>query len=265
MKHIDPFNSVSNQATIWDKNLERVNSRQAVLCGECNDLLSLPEHKTVRHHDQAAASLVANSCDDPLDICDCTYRRYCKSDRHPWGSSLHRWKKHWRVGRRRGIVDDGYSLNPGCQFLEQLKPFSAHGGFLGAKAGDISARPRQARYEALADRISNRHKNNGNGRCHLPHGDERRGAIGNQDLGLRSNQFLSEFQRFCGVGHRPARFDMKCFSLRPAAFRESVTKGRELLLPFGIIDFPRHQHADPAYAFALLRTRRQRPRSRASH
>jgi hypothetical protein len=43
---------------------------------------------------------------------------------------------------------------------------------LGAKAGDISAGPSEARYEALTDRISNGDKDDGNSRCHLTRSDE---------------------------------------------------------------------------------------------
>ena len=67
----------------------------------------------------------------------------------------------------------------GANFLEQLKPFAAHAGFLRTKPGYISTGPREAWYEALTDRISNGDKDDGNGRCHLTRGDERRGAVSN--------------------------------------------------------------------------------------
>ena len=45
------------------------------------------------------------------------------------------------------------------------------------------------------------------------------------------------------IGASPARFDLKRLALRPAEFRKSLSKRRELLLPLGIIGLARHQHA----------------------
>jgi len=64
------------------------------------------------------------------------------------------------LGRVQRITDDCYSRYLRSDLFEQAQPFSAQAIFEKAETGEASARSRQARSEAAADRVYDLHEHN---------------------------------------------------------------------------------------------------------
>jgi hypothetical protein len=82
-------------------------------------------------------------------------------------------------------------------------------------------------------------------------------------LGLFSDQLFGEGLILIYTCWKTS-IDVDVVDLRPAKIPEALLEGRKAPLFLGVICLPRHQHADPARAIALLRLRDQRPTGRAT-
>ena len=60
------------------------------------------------------------------------------------------------------IANDRHARHPGCNFLEELKPFATDGEIELSEAGRVATRPRQACDKAAIDGIGGFHKDDRN-------------------------------------------------------------------------------------------------------
>jgi hypothetical protein len=67
---------------------------------------------------------------------------------------------------------------------------------------------------------------------------------------------------FAGTGRAPAGVDTHVTADGPAQQRQRLLERPDAGLPFRIVRGAGHQHANAPHPFALLRTRRDRPRDR---
>jgi hypothetical protein len=66
-----------------------------------------------------------------------------------------------------GIDHERSARHARRDLLEHRQPLSGNGRLKIGKAGDVAARPREARHEAAADRIEDDRENDGDGACLL--------------------------------------------------------------------------------------------------
>jgi hypothetical protein len=80
---------------------------------------------------------------------------------------------------------------------------------------------------------------------------------------LQADQLLCERSYPIGVTAAPPKVHPHVPAIGPTQVRKRLRERRDISLPHRIV-FERHEHADPPYAVALLRPRRQRPSHRAA-
>ena len=88
--------------------------------------------------------------------------------------------------------------------------------------------------------------------------------MGNQHIGLQSDQLFCECLNSDCVSIAPAIIDSEVSSIRPAELLKALLKYGHAGADIGIAFGNRHQHANTANSLRLLRTRGERPRSRTA-
>src|SRR6516225_4193532 len=86
------------------------------------------------------------------------------------------------VGRRFGIVDDGYATRARRDLLEKLYPLAAHAGLIRCEARNLAAGLREALDKALADRVRNAGEDDGNSAGLWQEGGKRGARIGEDNV-----------------------------------------------------------------------------------
>ena len=154
-------------------------------------------------------------------------------------------------------------LRWGSRLFQHLKPFAAHRAIETDEAGDIAARTGEAGNESGAERIADPGEHD----RHLPgHGleqFEREIAPHHEDIGGKCELFRNSGPHLLRPAGPPAHIGANVAALHPPQFFESLQKGGKVSLALPGRSGA-HQHRDPARGFALLRTRRERPRNRRS-
>ena len=86
------------------------------------------------------------------------------------------------VGRRFGIVDDGYATRARRDLLEKLYPLATHAGLIRCEARSLAAGLREAFDKALADRVRNADEDGGNSAGLWLEGGKRGARIGEDNV-----------------------------------------------------------------------------------
>jgi hypothetical protein len=89
-----------------------------------------------------------------------------------------------------------------------------------------------------------------------------RGTGGQDDVRGERDQFCGVFARVVGIAPGPTDVDLHIAADAPAQFLQPLQERREAGLPVRIVRGLSREHADPPHPLALLRPRRDRPRSR---
>src|SRR5262249_9304709 len=79
-------------------------------------------------------------------------------------------------------------------------------------------------------------------------------------VGLQRDQFFRECLRLC-TGRRKASVDADIAAFRPSTLFQPLPECRHAGLGFRTVLGARYEHADAPHSLALLRARRERPRS----
>jgi hypothetical protein len=112
----------------------------------------------------------------------------------------------------------------------------------------------------LLDRIGYGHEHDRNCRRCLLGGDQCRGGVDHEDVGLELDQLPGEGLPLTGIVGLPASVDLDIARRYPPQLLEASPQRRGLFLALRIARRPSHQHANPPHAAGLLSTRRKRPR-----
>src|SRR5215469_10493717 len=123
---------------------------------------------------------------------------------------------------------------------------------------------RQTCDQPLAERIGNREEHDRYGAGRLQEAFGRRRGMGDQYVGLQSDQLFCECLNSDCVGIAPAIIDSKVASIRPAELLKALLKYGHAGADIGNAFRNRHQHADTTNSLRLLRACRERPRRRAA-
>src|SRR4029079_14286798 len=118
--------------------------------------------------------------------------------------------------------------------------------------------------EAGADRIHDLRKHDRNGTGPLLKRGYRRGAVGNEHLRRKADEFRRIVIGFGDAAGGETDLHPHVTAVGPAQVSHSALESTEADLPFRVIR-DRDQHACAANLLALLRTRRERPRCRAAN
>jgi hypothetical protein len=157
-----------------------------------------------------------------------------------------------------GISDDGDPCHAGGDLLEQFEPFPARAEFGRGEARGVTARPRQARNPAAADRIDDGHEHNRHGSGHLLQGTDGRARRGKENIRLERDQFR-RISRTLDIARGPAVVDAHIAADGPSQLLQALRKRRDAYPPVQIVLRLPHQRADVPHPLALLRARRERP------
>src|SRR5262245_40583682 len=182
--------------------------------------------------------------------------------------------------RWRGGLNDGELADPGSQrrisqhcgardawgdLLQQLRPFRTETVLELHKAGDVAARPCQARDHPGADRIGGTRKHNRHGSGCLQQRLHRRCAAGHDDVGRERHQFRRALAKIVRLDGGPVGLDAQVATFTPSQLLQALHQCGVALLDVRIVRGPAaREYADAPHALALLRPRDDRPRGRAA-
>src|SRR5262245_3885896 len=182
--------------------------------------------------------------------------------------------------RWRGGLNDGELADAGSQrrisqhcgardargdLLQQLRPFRTETVFELHKAGDVAARPCQARDQAGADRIGGSRKHNWHGSGCLQQRLHRRCAAGHDDVGRERHQFRRTLAKIVRLDAGPVGLDAQVATFTPSQLLQALHQCGVALLDVRIVRGPAaREYADAPHPLTLLCARRQRPRCRAA-
>jgi hypothetical protein len=162
-----------------------------------------------------------------------------------------------------GIAKDGHARNIRRELLEQFQPFPAHAVFEHEEAGDVAARPRQARHETSADRVDNECEHDRHGARRLQQGRHGRASTGSQDeVRRKSGQFGCVFAKLLGIGGGPADVDPHITALGPTQLRQCLSKHHYPGLKFRIVLGCCDKQANGSHPVRMLGASGKRPRDR---
>ena len=107
------------------------------------------------------------------------------------------------------------------------------------EAGDVAARTRQARDDALSDRIVEQAKTIGNGAGRLLEGRDHRRAAGDDEVGRRRRQLRDIGLNASDVAAGKSMLDLDVAALHPSQRLELLPKGGDagarLRIAFGVV------------------------------
>src|SRR5215813_4320176 len=121
---------------------------------------------------------------------------------------------------------------------------------------------RQTCDQPLAERIGNREEHDRYGAGRLQEAFGRRRGMGDQHVGLQSDQLFCECLNSGRVCIAPAIIDSEIASTRPAELLKALLKYGHAGADIGIAFRNRHQHADTTNSLRLLCARCERPKKR---
>src|SRR5262249_10685079 len=175
------------------------------------------------------------------------------------GPRLERTQVDIVMGGCVGVEHEYGAGNAGGGLCKHLQPLPHHLEIDEREAGDVSARMRQARNEALIDGIVDRRHYDRNGTCRLPQRPDHRSRLTDYHFGRQRHQFCCMGSYAGGVGTTKTYLDLDVAAVCPSQFLKSLFKRRHSRLSIPIVGYT-HQQSDPPYALGLLRARRERPR-----
>ena len=135
--------------------------------------------------------------------------------------------------------------------LEQLQRLAEHREVDIAEAGDVAARVRNARNEALSYRIVDDDEYGGDGARRLLEYCNRARPCGKDDIRRELHQFVCKAARALDIAARPASLETDILAFRPTQFLQSMAERSEAGLRAGIVfAWPSHEKADTRIRFA---------------
>ena len=123
------------------------------------------------------------------------------------------------TGGNGGISQHHRAGDAGRDFLEQFEPFRANGIFEGGEPGCIAARPRQAIYQAIADRVDDATEHDRHRAGRLLHCGHIEAGIGDDDVRRERDQFRRMFAGRVDAACGPADVEARIAAVGPAQFR----------------------------------------------
>src|SRR5262249_28569973 len=149
-------------------------------------------------------------------------------------------------------------------FSQQSYPFAGDHIFESDKARRIAAGLGETRYKTSGNRVEDLHEDDRYRPGLLQQRRQNRRAGGKNDVRRERDQFGGIFADPHRVARGPTDVDLQVATLAPTELLKSLAKCCQSAQRLLVIVSPRQQHADPARAFAGLRSRRERPRCRAA-
>src|SRR5712691_2654011 len=157
-----------------------------------------------------------------------------------------------------GVVHECYAAEIGCDLLEGCEQLAGdRGGKIGEARG-VAARPGYARGDPAADWIADDHEYDRNGPGGLDQRFHNRGAVADDDVGLKPDQLFRKGPHAVGIAGGKTIFDPQVLPDGPSLLLESVLENLDTDLRFRIV-CQSHQNPDGPNPFGPLGARRDRP------
>jgi len=167
-----------------------------------------------------------------------------------------------RFGEGIGYIgESGHATGRRQQVANQLHALAREFGGHAGDPGDISARPRKARDESRADRISGLSHDDGDVARRLSGRHSGRREPGDDYIDVEADQLGGQFGQPARVTLRRSKLEANVLPFDIAKIAQALSKFPPKLSRVGVTD---DQCADDRQLRRLLRARRERPRSRAS-
>src|SRR5215475_6859083 len=160
-----------------------------------------------------------------------------------------------------GISNDANSGHVRRNLLKELQVFCGQIVFIIHEAGGVAARMGEAIDDAGSDRIGDGSEHDRQSAVDMLQRHDGQGAARQDDVWRERDQLRSIFCAQVGIILAPAGVDPYIAANTPARFLQALLERRKSILPFWIVRSPVHEHANAPHALALLRARRERPRS----
>src|SRR5436190_4142285 len=159
------------------------------------------------------------------------------------------------------IPEKGNTRDAGYDFLGQLERFRCEfEGWIQRGSRDVPSRSRQAGNEPAKHGVRHPYHHDRSCRCHLPGGQARRRALGNQNVNLETNQLEREIGKALDLAWCIAALQNKVPALDITDFTQTSSK-----LAVRVKGSPAASVAQEPYAIDLARllcTRSERQRNR---
>src|SRR5262249_37724242 len=146
----------------------------------------------------------------------------------------------------------------------ELQPFPTQIVLERHKARGVAPWLRQTFDEAGANRISDVHEHNRHGSCRLQQRRYARGAGSQDDVWGKSDNFRRVPTSGIEAAETRAEIDLHVSANGPAHLLELLDECGVSLLSTRIVPGAAREHSNPPHPLALLRARRERPRSRCA-
>src|SRR5262245_53365938 len=252
---ICPIGDESASFHIFAKSLKR---RQLV--GECEvrNALSISERERVFDGNQRVGVLLSRCRECTIEVVRASHLQ--RLNLYPQcpacGLRLFEDNSGIRIGR---IPKHSHTRKSGKQLLEQFQALATEVRHHEAHACDVAAGSRQAGDEPTAQRVTGRHRDNGD-RCGCPLGRERPERSNcHDDIDVEANQLCCEFRQPFEPILRKAALERDVFPLDPSQLPQAIEKKRGKNSRYTWAEI-----ADLVYLPSLLRARCERPRRRAA-
>ena len=227
--------AVGHQPAGRGEEAEGIDRGQAVPGGEGDDGVAMRSGEGVRQNQQPAALFAREPRHHRLDLGIVVNRRGPHRHGEGRGRFLDGAQHQTGIGRGRGIVEDRHARDGRGDLRQHPQPFAGHRRVVIAEAGDVAAGARQARDEALADRIGDEREHDRDRACLPPQRLDRRAALGQEHLGAERDQFRRVALEERGVAAGPAPVDAQIAALVPVERAEPLHQGGGARLPLGIV------------------------------
>jgi hypothetical protein len=129
-----------------------------------------------------------------------------------------------------GIADtvhDRQAVESGDNLAQEFESLAGRVGVQARQAGNVPARPGEARDEACADWVRRHREDDRNLRCHLFRRNDSIGSKRDNDIDLEPNELGRELAEALRTSLRPTIVDRDVVTLGPAELAQPLRKGGE--------------------------------------
>jgi hypothetical protein len=182
---------------------------------------------------------------------------------HPWPQNFDR-APHCGKSLEARVQNTSDPAKPWRDLLEQFKPLSADFRLERKKPSDVAAWTREALYVTGSDRIDNHDEHDRDGPRRVLQCRKAGRAVHHDHVRREAYELPDQGSRADWLAYAPTVVDQKVAALSPAQLLQAAPEGGNAGLPLWVVLRVNNNHADAPHPLALLRARRERPRTRGA-
>ena len=209
-KDLGHVGAVGHQTAARGKVTKRVDRRHAVVRRQRDERIAMVCHAKVRQHYQTPIRFARERIEHAIEVVGSAHSG--RDRRHREGGRRGLDRPQEQVGERRAVrvEDERDPRDVRRGLLERLQPFGSDRELEAGEAGEIAARMRQVRHEALADRVGHLREHDWHDLALLPQRGRHRRAVGQDQVGRHGEQLRRVVAQYIFSAAGPAVLDPRC-------------------------------------------------------